>query len=96
MSSQGFEVGPTILKIQVRVVLRGDIVKDDSGSFAVLTEQGLSASLMTAANVMDVISRPPGCAGQAAGAVSARAKLRSCSVPIFTRLGVGIVSRQVL
>ena len=31
-----------------RVVLRGDIVKDDSGSYAVFTEQG-SASEMTAA-----------------------------------------------
>ena len=32
-----------------RVVLRGDIVKDDSGSCAVFTEQGSSASQMTAA-----------------------------------------------
>ena len=32
-----------------RVVLRGDIVKDDSGSDAVFTEQGSSASQMTAA-----------------------------------------------
>ena len=54
-----------------RVVLRGDIVKDDSGSYAVFTEQGSSASQMTAAKVMDIISRLPGCAGQAADAVSA-------------------------
>ena len=54
-----------------RVVLRGDIVKDDSGSYAVFTEQGSSASQMTAAKVMDIISRLPGCSGQAAGAVSA-------------------------
>ena len=32
-----------------RVVLRGDIVKDDSGAHAVFTEQGSSASQMTAA-----------------------------------------------
>ena len=31
------------------VVLRGDIVKDDPGSYAVFTEQGSSASQMTAA-----------------------------------------------
>ena len=31
-------------KYKGRVVLRGDIVKDDSGSYAVLTEQGSSAS----------------------------------------------------
>ena len=54
-----------------RVVLRGDIVKDDSGSYAVFTEQGSSASQMTAAKIMDIISRLPRCAGQAADAVSA-------------------------
>ena len=52
-------------------MLRGDIVKDDSGSYAVFTEQVSSASQMTAAKVMDIISRLPGCAGQAADAVSA-------------------------
>ena len=51
--------------------LRGDVVKDDSGSYAVFTEQGSSASQKTAAKVMDIISRLPGCNGQAADAVSA-------------------------
>ena len=46
-------------------------MKDDSGSYAVFTEQGSSASQMTAAQVMDIISRLPGCAGRAADAVSA-------------------------
>ena len=45
-------------------------MRDDSGSYAVFTEQGPSASQMTAANVMDIISRMPGCDGQAADAVS--------------------------
>ena len=45
--------------------------KDDSGSCAVFTEQGSSASQMIAAKVMDIISGLPGCAGQAADAVSA-------------------------
>ena len=58
-------------KYKGRVVLRGDSVKDDSGSYAVCTEQGSSASQMTAAKVMDIISRLSGCAGQAADAVSA-------------------------
>ena len=56
-------------KYKGRIVLRGDIVKDDSGSYAVLTEQGSSASQMTAAKIMDIISRLPGCDGQAADAV---------------------------
>ena len=38
-------------KYRGRVVLRGDIVKDDSGSYAVFTEQGSSASQMTSAKV---------------------------------------------
>ena len=38
-------------------------MKDDSGSYAVFTVQGSSASQMTAAKVMDIFSRLPGCAG---------------------------------
>ena len=51
-------------------------MKDDSGRYAVFTEQGSSASQMTAAKVMDIISRLPGCAGQAGDAVSAYTKVK--------------------
>ena len=63
-------------KYKGRVVFRGDIVKDDSGSYAVFTEQGSSASQMTAAKIMDIISRLPGCDGQAADAVSAYTQVK--------------------
>ena len=63
-------------KYKGRVVLRGDIVKDDSGSYAVFPEQGSSASQMTAAKIMDIISRLPGCDGQAADAVSAYTQVK--------------------
>ena len=68
-------------KYKGRVVLRGDIVKDNSGSSAVFTEQGSSASQMTAAKIMEINSRLPGCDGQAAGAVSAytQVKIGRCS-----------------
>ena len=46
-------------KYKGRVVLRGDIVKDDSGSYAVFSEQGSSASQMTTAKITDFISRLP-------------------------------------
>ena len=62
-------------KYKFRVVLRGDIERD-SRSCAVFTEQGSSASQMTAARVMDVISRLPECAGQAADAVSAKTRVK--------------------
>ena len=51
-------------------VLGGVIVKNDSGSKTVFTQQGSSALQMTATKVMDVMARLPGCAGQAADAVS--------------------------
>ena len=63
-------------KYKGRVVLRGDIVKDDSGSYAVFTEQGSSASQVTAAQIMDIISRLPGCSGQAEDAVSAWTQMK--------------------
>ena len=64
-------------KYKGRVVLRSDIVKDDSGSYAVFTEQGSSASQMTAAKIMDIISRLPGYARQAADAVSAFTQVKN-------------------
>ena len=45
-------------------------MKVDSGSFAVFSEKGSSASKMTVAKVTDVIARVPGCAGQASDAGS--------------------------
>ena len=65
-----------------RVVLRSDIVRDDSGSYAIFTEQGTSASQMTATKVMDIISRPPGCAGQDADAVSAYTQVKMEDAPL--------------
>ena len=43
------ELEPKLQKYKGRVVLRGDIVKEDSGAHAVFTEDGSSASQMTAA-----------------------------------------------
>ena len=63
------------------MVLRGDIVKDDSGANAVFTEQGSSASQMAAAKVIDVIARQPDCARQAADAVSAYTKVKMEDAP---------------
>ena len=68
-------------KYKGRVVLRGDIVTDDSGSYAVFTEQRSSASSMTAVKIMDIISRLPGCDGQAADAVSAYTQVKVEDAP---------------
>ena len=70
------ELEPKFQKYKGRVVLRGDIVRDDSGACAVFTEQGSSASQMTAVKVMGVIARLPDCDGQAADAVSAYTQVK--------------------
>ena len=73
-------------KYKGRVVLRGDAVKEGSRLYAVFTEQGSSASHMTVATVLDVISRLPDCAGDASDAVSANTQakwkmLQKCEAP---------------
>ena len=66
-------------------------MKDDSGSYAVFTEQGSSASRMTAAKVMDIVSRLPGCAGQAADAVSAYTQVKMEDAPqLFLSSQIGM------
>ena len=70
------ELESKLKKFQGRVVLQGDIVKDDSGAHAVFTDQGSAASKMTAARVMDVFARLPDCDGKAAGAVSAYTQVK--------------------
>ena len=67
-------------------MLRGDVVKDDSGAYAVFTEQGSSASQMTAAKVMDVIARLSDNAGEASDAVSAYTKVKMEDAPKFLNI----------
>ena len=50
------------------------------------TEQGSSASQTTAAEAMDVIARQPGCAGQAADAVSTYTKVRMGDPPKLLKI----------
>ena len=64
------ELEAKLQKYKGRVELRGDIVKDDSRSHVVFTEQRSSAAQVTKAKVMDVIVRLPGYDGQVADAVS--------------------------
>ncbi len=54
-----------------RVVFRGDQVKDESGYYAVFSEQGTSASQMAAAKTLDAMARMPGMDGENSDAVGA-------------------------
>ena len=89
------ELEPQFQKYKGRVVLRSDIVKDDSGAYAVFTEQGSSASQMTATKIMDIISRPPGCAGQAADAVSAYTHVKMEDAPSLIKKSEVRMSRYL-
>ena len=90
------EFEPQFQKYKGRVVLRGDIVKDDSGSYAIFTEQGSSASQMTAAKVMYIISRLPGCAGQAAdGSISPYTQVKMEDAPTLIKKSEVRVSRYL-
>ena len=67
------------------------MVKDDSGSYAVLSEQGSSAlHIMTAAKVLlDVNFRLPHCAGESSETVyhlTAYAQVKRKDAPEFLRL----------
>ena len=53
---------------------------------AVFTEQGSSASQMTAAKIMDIISRLPGCDGQAADAASAYTQVKLEDAPKLLKI----------
>ena len=80
------ELEPKLQRYKGRVVLTGDIVKDDSGAYAVFTGKGSSASQMTAAKIMDVIARLRGCDGQAADAVSAYTQVKLKDAPKLLKI----------
>ena len=65
------QLGKEFWTYEGRLVFRGDIVKDENGQFAIFTEQGISASLMSAAKFMDAVSRLPGNGGEDSDAVGA-------------------------
>ena len=71
------ELEPKSKIFKGRVVLRNDIVIDDSGASAVFSEHRWSAVQMAAAKVMDVIARLPDCDGQTADAASAYTQVKS-------------------
>ena len=86
MSFENADLEAKHQKYKGRVVLRGDIVKYNSGSYAVFTEQGSSASQMTVAKVMDIISRLLGCEGQAADVVSAYTQVKMEDAPKLLKI----------
>ena len=75
------DMEPQFQKYKGQVELRGDIVKDDAGSYAVCTEQGSPA-----AKVMDILTRLPRCAGQAADAISAYDRVKMEDAPSLFKI----------
>ena len=73
-------------KYKGRIVLRGDIVKDGSGSHAVFSEQGSSASQVTAAKATDIVSRLQGCSGQTVDAVPVYTQVKMEDAPKLLKI----------
>ena len=74
------ELEPKYQKYKGWVVLRGDIVKDDAGSYAVFTELGFVCISNNGSNCSGCHCQDTRCAGQAADAVSAHTQvLQKCS-----------------
>ena len=77
------ELEPQSLKNKGRVALRGDIVKDNSGPFALVLNKDHQHHKCQPQKVMDIMSRLPGCAGQAGDAVSAYTQVKMEDAPTF-------------
>ena len=73
-------------KYKARAVLRGETVKNDSGNYVVFTEHSASATQMTVAKVLDVLSRLPGCCGQGSNAVTANSQVKMKDPPELLHL----------
>ena len=76
LSSQEFGVGAAVPKIQMSSYSEVTLWKMIQGLVQNSLNKGSSASQLTAAKVMDMISRLPGCAGQAADAVSGNTQVK--------------------
>ena len=89
------ELKQKLQKYKGRVVLRGDIVKDDSGAYALFTEQGSSSLQKSAAKKkMDVVAILPHCDGQAADAVFACTKVKLEEAPTLSKFLSQIVQTE--
>ena len=73
-------------KYKGRVVLRGGIVKDDSGLMQYSLNKDHQHLKWQPPKVMDIISRLPGCAGQAADAVSAYTQVKMEDAPKLLKI----------
>ena len=80
------ELSENLQTYKGRVVFRGGAVKDESGFYAVFTEQGASASQMAAAKFLDAIARMPGMKGEASDAVSAYTQVFMAEAPRLLKL----------
>ena len=75
------ELRQELRKYKGRVVFRGDTVTDETGFYAVFTEQGTSASHLSAAKFLDAIARMPGNDGGDSDAIGAYHQVKLDEMP---------------
>ena len=81
-----FRTGKQSQQYKGRVVLRGGVVKDYPGFYAVSSEQDSSASHMTVPKVLYVISRLPDCEDEASDTVWTYIRVKMEDSPKLLRL----------
>ena len=80
------ELEPKFQKYKGRVVLRGDIVKEWLWILCRIYRTRTISITNDGSKVMDIISRLPGCGGQAADAVSANTQVKMEDVPKLLKI----------
>ena len=70
------ELDPSMQKYKGRIVFGGDLIKDQDGVFAILSEQGAHASRQEAARFVDIVARMEKCTGFNVDAIKAFNQMR--------------------
>ncbi|MDP7647929.1 MAG: hypothetical protein QGH82_07675, partial [Candidatus Woesearchaeota archaeon] len=83
------ELAEFLQRYKGRIVFRGDGVKDAEGFYAVFTEQGASASHMSATKFVDAVSHFPGNTGEDSDAIGAYTQIPLADAARL--LGIGVL-----
>ena len=83
------ELAEFLQRYKGRIVFRGDGVKDADGFYAVFTEQGASASHMSATKFVDTVAHFPGNTGEDSDAIGAYTQILLADAARL--LGIGVL-----
>lgn len=65
------QLSDELRRYEGRISGKGDVIKDETDQYAVFCEQGTSASDISTAKLLDMVSRLPGCTEELSDAIRA-------------------------